>query len=447
MVSERIRGHLNIELSFAQMLPNRTFHRDAQMQRARKTSTLDCRMADLTVHRIPVLRVGVALVLLLLLTLRHPLPEAAADRGTEQTRPAMDPKAVERILRDADSADPLSLMQAALKLLEAGERDKAVFWFYAGQLRARYWPTLRGENAQLLTIFLMTIGERVNAEAFRDIPALLKTLDAVVVWDQKTFAIWATAMKLNPADPSLLDQRRKAVEGLEPYKAKLLADRETLEQYAREYKTPAQLAIAAQEAVNRNYSESPVEVNVAGTRFRLPANYISPNGPVYRPEQRLTDIGFWVFLPGFVGYTRDNWREPNSNPDAILIRVVGEEFGRPRPEPQVEAFLAEGGAARERVGELESTVYDSRMTQAPLPVTALSRHYVFKGTGARGNVYYTVCDAPQPGITQPGTRCEIFLGDKNHGLLVSAYFWRDHLARMGEIEERLRALLESWIVR
>ena len=41
----------------------------------------------------------------------------------------------------------------------------------------------------------------------------------------------------------------------------------------------------------------------------------------------------------------------------------------------------------------------------------------------------------------------MFLGDAQRGLRVSALFRRIHVGRMAEIEERLSAMLESWIVK
>ncbi|NKE65274.1 hypothetical protein RAMLITH_05525 [Ramlibacter sp. RBP-2] len=385
-----------------------------------------------------------ALALLLYVVFLCVPNRAWADRSLEQALAAKDPKAVQRVIREAATVEPHLLMQAAVPLLEGGQRDQAVFWFYSGQLRARYWPTLQGQNAQILTILVMTLGEQVNAAAFRDIPALVKTLDAVVAWDEKTFARWAVAMKLDPTDPTMRERRRKAIDGLGPFKARLLAEREALEQQAREYKSPAQIEKEREEAVARNYSQAPVEVDVAGTRFRVPAHYISPQGEVARSEQRLPSIGFWVFLPDFGGYTRDNWRQPLGDPAAILIRVAAET--RARPEDEVERFLAEGGADTERVGDREATVYDYRKTQARLPVNVVSRHHVFKAVKAGGGPYYAVCDAER-GISEEGARCEMFFGDAQRGLRVSALFRRIHLVRMAEIEERLSAMLESWIVK
>ena len=368
-----------------------------------------------------------------------------ADRALEQAVAAKDPKALAQALREGDTAEPLLLMQAAMGLLEVGQRDKAVFWFNAGQLRARYSPQLQGENAQLLTIFLMTIGEQVNAAAFRDIPALVRTLDEVIAWDERTFARWAAAMKLDAKDPALLERRRKAVEGIEPYKKELLAKRETLEAYARDFKTPAQLATEQQEKVNREYSREPVELNVAGTNFRVPADYLWPHRLNLKPGQRLHDMGFWVFLPDFGGFTKENWREPGRNPDAILIRVQGDKAGN--AASQLEAFLADGDAPKEKVDGWDATVYDERKTRAPLPMFNPSRQYVIKGAKARGGDYYVICDAPEPGMIRSTYRCQMFLGNRTRDLRIAASFDRKHLVRMATIEERLSAMLDSWTMR
>jgi hypothetical protein len=334
-------------------------------------------------------------------------------------------------------------MIAAHALVGQGKTDEGIFWYYAGQLRARYWEKLQGENAQIVTIYTMTLGVEVNARAYKDIPALLKTLDAVVAWDEKTFATWASAMQLDPADPAMLERRRKVIEGLEPYRKMLVTERKALEQYAANYKTPAQHDKDSQDFIDRNYSKKAVEFDIAATRFRVPVNYLSPQGAGFPPGQQYTQRAFWAFLPDFDGYTRANWRDPLANADAILISVNASHWKN--PEAQVEAFLAEGGAPIERVGSLDVTIYQAGRTRAPLPVNGTSRHYVLKASKARGGSYYVVCDAPR-GLIEPVPRCEMFLGDAARGLHASALFGRAHLERVAEIEARLSSMLASWAV-
>jgi hypothetical protein len=369
-------------------------------------------------------------------------PATGADQGPELAL-GKDPKAAQQVIERADTAEPLMLVVAGAALVEQGRVDEGIFWFYAGQLRGRYWEKLQGENAQILTIFVITVGEQVNARAYKDIPALLKTLDAVAAWDEKTFATWASAMNLDPADPAMLERRRKAIEGLEPYKKMLVTERKRLEQYAATYKTPAQLDRDRQDVIDKSYSKEPVEFGVAGTRFRVPVNHLSPHGALVKSGLQFTNTELWIFLPDFDGYTRDNWREPLANEDAILIKVNAGHWKN--PEAQVEAFLAEGGAAVERVGSLDVTIYQAGKTRAPLPVIGTSRHYVLKGAKAGGGSYYVVCDAPQ-GYIQKVPRCEMFLGDAARGLHASALFGRAHLQRVAEIEQRLSSMLASWVV-
>ena len=88
-----------------------------------------------------------------------------------------------------EAKHPAAYLILANKLFEAGQRDRAVFWFYLGQLRYRTYllarPTLppHGDPALFASLF-ETIGTRINPYAFGDIPALARTLDAVLAWDE-----------------------------------------------------------------------------------------------------------------------------------------------------------------------------------------------------------------------------------------------------------------------
>lgn len=79
-------------------------------------------------------------------------------------------------------------MLRAAPLMQAGRRDEATFWFYAGQLRWRSrlnaspTPDLTGEPALFSSLF-ETLGPPVNGWAFGDIPKLQRTIDNVLLWD------------------------------------------------------------------------------------------------------------------------------------------------------------------------------------------------------------------------------------------------------------------------
>jgi len=88
------------------------------------------------------------------------------------------------------NALPSEIMLRAAPLMQAGSGDEATFWFYAGQLRWRSRlnanpaqdPT--GEPALFSSLF-DTLGPPVNAWALGDIPKLQRTIDAVLLWDER----------------------------------------------------------------------------------------------------------------------------------------------------------------------------------------------------------------------------------------------------------------------
>jgi hypothetical protein len=86
---------------------------------------------------------------------------------------------------------PAAFYILAGKLFAAGERDEAVFWFYAGQLRYRFHlaahPDLPPDgDPALLASFSEVIGRPINEYAFGDLAALTGTIDKVLAWDERT---------------------------------------------------------------------------------------------------------------------------------------------------------------------------------------------------------------------------------------------------------------------
>jgi len=98
--------------------------------------------------------------------------------------------ALPRGAETAGNALPGEIMLRAAPLMQAGRGDEATFWFYAGQLRWRSRlnanpaqdPT--GEPALFSSLF-ETLGPPVNAWALGDIPQLQRTIDAVLLWDER----------------------------------------------------------------------------------------------------------------------------------------------------------------------------------------------------------------------------------------------------------------------
>ena len=86
---------------------------------------------------------------------------------------------------------PAAYYVLAGKLFAAGEKDEAVFWFYAGQLRYRFHLAANtnlpqsGDPALFASLSEM-LGAPINAYAFGDLAQLVATIDKVLAWDERT---------------------------------------------------------------------------------------------------------------------------------------------------------------------------------------------------------------------------------------------------------------------
>src|SRR5262249_22979485 len=78
----------------------------------------------------------------------------------------------------------------AWKLFAAGKKDEAVFLFYEGPLRYRFYLLVNKDKLDpngdpaLFATFLQENCTTLNKYAFGDIPQLAKTIDAALAWDK-----------------------------------------------------------------------------------------------------------------------------------------------------------------------------------------------------------------------------------------------------------------------
>ncbi len=92
------------------------------------------------------------------------------------------------MLRGIEGGHPAGYYRRAAEMFGAGRRDEAVFVFYLGQLRFRTHLAARPElprdgDAAVFTSLSEVVGQPINEYAFGDIPALDRTLKAVMAYD------------------------------------------------------------------------------------------------------------------------------------------------------------------------------------------------------------------------------------------------------------------------
>lgn len=120
-------------------------------------------------------------------------------------------KARDIIARQATGIDPVTMMVLAAKLYETGERDEAVFWFYAAKNRYFTFANAvdRAASGQagsseeaLMTSLNHVLGETINGYAFCDPAKQQQTARRAIDWvEQNPYArIFDADMVALPGD-------------------------------------------------------------------------------------------------------------------------------------------------------------------------------------------------------------------------------------------------------
>jgi hypothetical protein len=153
--------------------------------------------------------------------------------------------AAREILNDpASLREPIEMFTPTLALFQSGQKQEALFWFYAAQLRTRYQLVFeQGDRGQLLQIMLSTVGSPINNYGLSDTQNMQRTLDRVLEWDAKT---------VNPLreKTQTTDERERIAQvysGLRQLRDKLVAEGPALEAQAKQ-SIGAQLTTDAERA-------------------------------------------------------------------------------------------------------------------------------------------------------------------------------------------------------
>lgn len=95
---------------------------------------------------------------------------------------ALKDKTVDAVLSSPNDYNPPVLYALSKELFERGRKREAAYWFYVGQLRARYDANLCLDNTakQAVSILNGTYGPDINKFAFGNIDSLELTVNKVV---------------------------------------------------------------------------------------------------------------------------------------------------------------------------------------------------------------------------------------------------------------------------
>jgi hypothetical protein len=97
-------------------------------------------------------------------------------------------RAIVEVLANSDIYAPPVFYLTSSVLYDLGRRDEAIFWFYAGQLRARFDANrcLDSSARQAVGVLNQKYGTPINQYAVKDLGNLELVVRNVVAWDKNT---------------------------------------------------------------------------------------------------------------------------------------------------------------------------------------------------------------------------------------------------------------------
>lgn len=97
-------------------------------------------------------------------------------------------KTIKEIQEHPDQYAPPVFYALSSVLFGEGKKDEAAFWFYAGQLRARYDANRCADISARSAVSALNqqFGTPINQYTFQDLPKLEKLIPRVIEWDKKT---------------------------------------------------------------------------------------------------------------------------------------------------------------------------------------------------------------------------------------------------------------------
>jgi hypothetical protein len=109
----------------------------------------------------------------------------AALRGQNQQK---QKQAIDSILASPDKFDPVVFYCLSKVLLDQEKYDDAAFWFYAGQLRARYDANRCADVSarDAVAVLNQQFGPAINKYTFHHLDLLKAVVPKVLEWDEKT---------------------------------------------------------------------------------------------------------------------------------------------------------------------------------------------------------------------------------------------------------------------
>ena len=109
-------------------------------------------------------------------------------RALQQSKAKRRSELIKTITSSPENYAPPVLYLVSSILFKEGQKDDAMFWFYAGQLRGSIDANICADKSagEAIATLNEQFGSPINQYAFRDIPKLTNTVESVLKWEEKT---------------------------------------------------------------------------------------------------------------------------------------------------------------------------------------------------------------------------------------------------------------------
>lgn len=210
------------------------------------------------------------------------------------------------------------------------------------------------------------------------------------------------------------------------------------------------------EAVRDEYSTKPMRVKLGQHRYVIPVNYFGPKGrrePDSFDADQAGYFGFRLFLPGYGGYTTENWRDKFDEHLVTVVRLWIPDKNRTGIFPNGEPAPANPAGYYEP----KATFRNWR----PMLELNPSLHYygldgyrpkhgraevTWTGTRSNGEFFFFKCHLAPGDTPETGTYpfCDVRYYSEKEDLVIVYWFANANLPKWREIDDAIWAKLHEW---
>jgi hypothetical protein len=210
--------------------------------------------------------------------------------------------------------------------------------------------------------------------------------------------------------------------------------------------------------VERLYSTKPLLVRMGGKAWYIPANYSTPKGLNEPSEGNADAFGFFLFLPDYGGFTKENWRDRFDKRRIEVLQVESVDKDLMVPDTRGHRSRANPAGYGDPVARFQNS--RASLEERPSILKYGLEGFRWKSrrragvtwTGKRSNGEFFFFESSfAPGETPPGRVrfpiCTVQYYSAKEDLFIAYRYSQEHIAKWREIDDAIWSRLHEWQVK